>query len=332
VNRILSIIKKDYTLALRDSIALYIIIGPLLLAFAVRLFLPSVEDVKFNMAAEQSISSQTIEALSQYGEVEIFDSKDDVIHRVNMTDAIPGLVLEEGQIRVIFEGNEPQATIQTYTTLLEKVLLDNSDYALSSLSDDLDKPMLYGLMSTIIIMTALFLGGTVSGFNMVAEKDTKVIRSMAVTPLKMHTYLFSRGIVAIVTSLIIGLLSAIILSGITVNYFNLTLVLLASSPLIVIITLMIGRLADNQINSIAAIKIIMPVYLTLPLASLFIPQSLQVILYPLPNYWAFISLQSVFNAAEITGSFYMGLLALFISGSLYLFILTNRFRKHFGLR
>lgn len=332
MKRIMSIIKKDYALALRDSIALYIIIGPLLLAVAVRLFLPTVEDVKLNFIVDKSIQSEYIAQLESYGTVESLDSANQVYERVNKTDAAAGLVMENDQIKVIFEGNEPREIIQSYTAVFEKVLNQNDEYStkLSVLSDK--KPMLYGLMSTIIVMTALFLGGTVSGFNIVTEKDTKAIRAMAVAPLKMSTYLFSRGIVAVVTSVVIGILSAFILAGTSIDYTKLVAALLASSPLIVIITLLIGRMADNQINSIAAIKLIMPVYLTLPLASLFIPAQFQFVLYPLPNFWAFQSFQHLFLSEGSTSNFYLGISILFVLGAIALLALSRLFRTHFGLR
>ncbi len=332
MNRITSIIKRDYVLALRDSIAIYIIIAPLFLALAVRLFIPAVEDVKFNFIVQDSLRSEYISQLEAYGTVQKLQSKEEVINRVNKTDAVPGVILEDNQAKIIFEGNEPQDLINNYISIFEKVLNQNTEYDLSikTLSDK--KPVLFGLMAIIIIMTALFLGGTVSGFNIVTEKDTKAIRSMAVTPLKMSTYMFSRGLVAVITSIVIGIFSALILSGASINYVKLVLLLVASSPLIVIITLLIGRMADNQINSIAAIKVIMPVYLTLPLVTLFIPKAFQILLYPLPNYWAFVSLQHIFLYEGSSTAFYIALAILFVLGSIYLLILSKMFRKHFGLR
>ncbi|MEW9121336.1 MAG: ABC transporter permease [Thermotaleaceae bacterium] len=332
MKRIISIIKKDYALALRDSIVLYIIIGPLLLALAVRLFIPTVENPTLNFIVEDSIPLKYISQLEAYGTVEVIQSKEGVINRVNKTDAVPGIILEDNQPKIIFEGNEPQGVIDNYITIFEKVLNQNTEYALSLKTISDRTPMFYGLTTIIIIMTALFLGGTVAGFNIVTEKDTKVIKSMAVTPLKMSTYMFSRGLVAIITSIIIGILSAMILSGTSINYVKLVLTLISSSPLVVIIALLIGRMADNQINSIAAIKVIMPVYLTLPLASLFIPKAFQVLLYPLPNYWTFYSLQHIFLSEGASTKFYIALATLFVLGSVYLLILSKMFRKHFGLR
>lgn len=331
MNRIIRIIQKDYKLALRDSIILYLIIGPLLLALAVRLFLPNIEDVKLNFIVDEGIGNKYSEQLKAYGHVEV-ESKENVYDRVNKNDAVPGVVLENEKPKIIFEGNEPQELINSYSVIFEMVFNENNEYNITSKNLSDKKPMLYSLMSTIILMTALFLGGTVSGFNIVAEKNTNAIRSMSVTPLKMRTYLFSRGFVAVITSIVIGILSALILSGTSIDYQKLIISLICASPLVVIITLLIGRMADNQINTIAAIKLIMPVYLTLPLASLLIPQRFLFILYPLPNFWAFQCSQHIFYSEGSINDFYTANIILFALGTIILLFLSKISKKHFGLR
>lgn len=332
MKRIINFIKKDYTLALRDSIALYIILAPLLLALAVRLFLPTVEDVKLNFIVSGGIGHEVVAQLSEFGTVETLDTNEEVYARIAKIDAVPGLVVENGDFKMVFEGNEPREIVESYKLVFEKVINGNAAYParLEALSNK--KPMLYGLMSTIIVMTALFLGGAVSGFNIVAEKDSKAIRAMAATPLRMGTYLLSRGISAILVSILIGMLSAWILSGAGIDYGKLALSLLAAGPLVAAITLLIGRMADNQINSIAAIKLIMPVYLTLPLAALFLPQKFLFVLFPLPNYWAFRSYQHIFLSEGTSGDFYLSVAVLFGLGALVVLTLSKLFRKHFGLR
>lgn len=332
MNRFVSIIKKDYSLSLRDNIALYIIVAPLLLAFAVRLFIPTVSEVTLNFIIEDSVSSEYINQFDSYGTVELLENKERVIDRVNRTDAVAGIFVAEDRHKIIFEGNEPQEVIDSYVSVFEKVLNNNDEYPLSSQTLSENEPILYGIISIVIIMTALFLGGTVSGFNIVAEKDSGAIKSLAVAPLRMNTYIISKGAVAIITCLITGVISTMILSATSVNYLKLVLTLISSGPMAIIIALLIGRMASNQINSIAAIKVIMPVYLTLPLVSLFIPQMFQIFLYPLPNYWAFISLQHIFLSNGSSASFYTALTALSVSGIVYLFILSKVFRRHFGLR
>ncbi|AKL95762.1 ABC-2 type transporter [Clostridium aceticum] len=220
----------------------------------------------------------------------------------------------------------------SYEPILETILNENPKFQMTSRQIGDKQPILYGIMSMVIVMLAIFFGGTVSGFNIVAEKDTKTIRSMSVSPLKMSGFVAARGVVAILISIIIGLLSSLILAGVTVNYYKILLMLLASSSMTVIIALLIGRIANNQISSIATIKVIMPVFIALPLVSLFIPKSWQLLLYPLPNYWAFMSLYHIFLGEGSSTWFFASISALFLTGTIYLLVLSKTFKNHFSLR
>jgi len=332
MRKIISIIKKDFALSLRDNIVIYIIIAPLLLALAIRMFLPSVDEIKLSFVMEESIPSSYMEEIQKFGDVEVLPTTDAVIERVGQSDAIPGIILRDNVVKVIFEGNEPQSILNSYTPILESIFNENPQLNITTRQVGENQPILYGVMTIIIVMTAIFLGGTVSGFNIISEKDTNVIRSMAVSPLKMRDFVIARGIIATSISVVIGLLSSLILVGFAVDFSKVLLLLLASSSMAVIISLLIGRIANNQINSIAAIKVVMPVFITLPLASLFIPKVWHLVLYPLPNYWAFIGLQHIFLSEGSTSWFYISIAMLFLISNIYLVAISKIMKKHFGLR
>ncbi|AKL95759.1 hypothetical protein CACET_c23130 [Clostridium aceticum] len=92
MKKIISIIKKDFILSLRDNIVVYIMVAPLLLALALRMFLPSVEEIKLNFVIEENAAAFYLETLQQYGDVEVLPHAEAVKERVGQTDAIPGII------------------------------------------------------------------------------------------------------------------------------------------------------------------------------------------------------------------------------------------------
>lgn len=332
MKRILNLMSQDLTLILRDSIVIYIIIGPILLALALRMFLPSVEDIKLTFAVDKNISEKHMTELQKYGVLEVYDNAQEVRKRVEGTDAVPGVVNENGKITVIFEGNEPESVIENYKTILEQVLFGNGRAQFTHKSIGAEKSTLYEIMTILIIITAIFLSGVAPGFNIVGEKDTGAIKALSISPMRFQEYIAARGLLSFIISIFIVLVSSLIMVEQLIQFWKLLVLLLFSFSLTTIVSMVIGRLANNQISAISAIKIIMPVYLTLPLASIFVPNKFQFFLYPLPNYWQFQALLSIYSNMGSTFGFWTSTMLTFITGTVYLILFTRIFKKNFGIR
>jgi len=319
---ILNLLRQDLATALRDNIVLYMIVSPLLLALLVRLFLPSVEATGLTIALSGQVGDDLTAALEDYAVVEIFDTDEEVVARVEQNDAVPGVILEEGEVVLLFEGNEPEAIIEAGKAVLTAVTAPERLFEYEARSIGESSSLFREILILSLIMLALLLGGVASGFNIIDEKDTRAVSALAVTPLGLHRYIIARTLGAVIVASLVTTGTALILSGTAINYLLLTIAIAASTLIIAALTLTVGGFANNQVSAIAVIKVLMPIYLALPIVSLFVPERWQLIFYPLPNYWQFQMLRSIFFGPQITGSFWMALLlTLLLSWALLLIML-----------
>lgn len=332
MRKILSILKQDLTLSLRDNIMIYLFIAPLFLALVAKAFLPTVEDSWLTFAVHQNIGEEIIEELKGYGNVEIFNTKEAVIQRVEKLDIVAGLALDDNKIQLIFEGNEPPEIIETYKGITSKVFRESSFVTVNEISLDLKESILFNLVTAILIMTAIFLSGTVSAFNLIDEKDSNVIRALAVSPTTLYKMLIARGIFSIITALLIALVTSYIMAGPGIPYLNLFLTVIASSFLIIMVTVLIGGFANNQITAIAVIKIVMPLYLTVPIVSLFVSDKLQPIFYIFPNYWQLQMLKSIYPLTGITFNYWFSGAILIILSGIFTMVLAKVLKPKLQLR
>ncbi len=318
---ILNLLRQDLATALRDNIVLYMIVSPLLLALLVRLFLPSVEATGLTMALSRQLGDDVTAALENYGVAEIFDADEEVVARVEQNDAVPGVIFENGELVLLFEGNEPEAIIEAGKAVLTAVTSPERliEYEARSIGET--SSLFREILILSLIMMALLLGGVASGFNIIDEKDTRAVSALAVTPLGLNRYVIARTLGAVIVASLVTTGTAMILSGAAINYLLLSTAIAASVLIIAALTLTVGGFANNQVSAIAVIKVLMPIYLALPIVSLFVPGRWQLIFYPLPNYWQFQMLRSIFFGSQV-GSFWMALLlTLLLSGALLLIIL-----------
>lgn len=320
---ILNLMRQDLATALRDNIVLYMIVSPLLLALLVRLFLPSIEAAGLSIALSRDVDGDLAAALEDYAAVEIFATDDEVITRVEQNDAVPGLILEEGELILLFEGNEPEAIIQAGQAVLATVTTPDKLVEFEARSVGESSSLFREILFLSLIMLALLLGGVVSGFNIIDEKDTKAVNALAVTPLGLHRYIAARTLGAVVVAALVTFGTALILVGSAINYLLLAAVIAASILIIAALTLSVGGFASNQVSAIAVIKVLMPIYLALPIVSLFVPERWQAIFYPLPNYWQFRMLKGLFSGAEVTGQFWLAMLLTFLLSGIFLIILLK---------
>jgi ABC-2 type transport system permease protein len=320
---ILNLMRQDLATALRDNIVLYMIISPLLLALLVRLFLPSVEAAGLSVALSRDVDSDLAATLEDYAVVELFATDDEVISRVEQNDAVPGLIIDDGELVLLFEGNEPEAIIKAGQAVLTAVTAPERLVEFEAQSIGESASLFREILILSLIMLALLLGGVASGFNIIDEKDSKAVNALAVTPLGLRRYIAARALGAAAVAFLVTSGTALILVGSAINYLLLTAAIASSILIITAITLTVGGFANNQVSAIAVIKVMMPVYLALPIVSLFVPGRWQAIFYPLPNYWQFRMLKSLFFGAEVTGQFWLSMLLAFLLSGIFLIILLK---------
>lgn len=282
--RILNLIQQDLTNALRDNILIYMIAAPLVLAVGARLFLPSLDQITVTYAVQSNLDPAITAGLRQYGTVEVYPSRAAVEERVRRVDDVTGILPRDDGFELVLEGNEAEdsaATIQVLESLRGRQPLAVYEWQREREGRSLITE--YGLMS--LLMISILLGALVMAFIIIEDKETRAIRALGVSPLSMLELTLARGLFAIVLGYVLVIATTLIVLGPGINYGLLTLGFLASLALPVLIGYLVGGLADSQLKAIALLKFVMVIYLTLPLVTAFLPRSMHVYFYILPNYW-----------------------------------------------
>ncbi len=329
---IVNIMRQDITTALRDNIVIYLIIAPLLFSFGLRFFLPSVEKAELSFAVDIGIQKEIAENLETYAKVELFNGEEAVKRRVEAIDSVPGVLMVDGELTLIFEGNEESQVMETYKSILDQVTFGEELITVQHQFIGTDKSVLLEMLTIVVIMLASLFGGVVSGFNIVAEKESNAIRAMSVSPVSTFVYIAARGLLALIIGTTIAIASSFIMAGRTINYMQLVIALLASFGITIIITMIMGRFANNQISAIAVIKVLMPIYLTVPIMSVFINEKFHYLFYWLPNYWQFQLLSNIYFAGPQRFSFALATILTFITSTIFMLLVSRSFSKQLKLR
>jgi len=330
--------KFDVTNALRDSLVLYVVIAPILLAIGLRLFLPSVEGSVATMAIAvppgNSAAVAFADRLEEYGRVERYDSEAEVRERVLATDDAGGFLPAAGGTsgstgggwRIVLEGNEPEASVEVMQAVGIAAAGDSlvGEYIVT---EEGTRSPFREYASVALIMLCGLIGGVAVAFTMIEEKEQNVTRAFTVTPLAPLGYFAARGILAALMGTVIGTVGHLILVGATVPFGRFVLAILSAAPLPLMVVLLVGGIAKNQIQAVAALKVVMLVYLTIPFVSIAIPLSWHWVFYAFPNYWMFRSFEDIYVTGARLGDLPLAAAVTAISGLVVLVALGFSMRK-----
>ncbi|MGF7057629.1 ABC transporter permease [Brassicibacter mesophilus] len=332
IKKIINFIRKDFTSSMRDNMILYGLLFPILLAFIMKFFIPSMSDMKLTVAVEKNVEQQVITGLMNYANVEVFDTKELVKKRVEKNDDMAGIVRENDQYVILLEGNEAGEAAEIAKTLMDIILSDKPMAEYSHLSLGKTNSVLYEITGALLLLTSILIGGYVVGFNIVDEKETKVIRALAVSPLTTRNFLISHMLFCLIISVMLAIVSCLIFTGTSVSYIQIFVSIIATTGIGVIMGFIIGGIADNLISAIAVVKFLMLIFMGVPIASLFVPQNLQWIFYPFAHYWAFESYLNIFGGGNLQIGFTVAtLIAVALSIIMMLFV-APMLKKRLKLR
>jgi ABC-2 type transport system permease protein len=323
MRRIIALMKIDLTNAFRDSLVIYVLVAPLLIAGGLRLFLPGFEGAQVTYAVEvpaataetpagtrevagepaRLIARRLAERLDAYGRVEVYASADAVRERVLDTDDVGGFVLQtdvEPPWTIVLEGNEGAES----EAVMRSVLLAATSPARAAeytITQTAIRSPFREYASVGLVMLASLIGGLAVSFSMIDEKEQGVTRAFTVTPISVWSYFAGRGILAAIVGFTVATVGHFILVGAAVPVRSFALAMLASAPLPLVVALLVGGIAKNQIQAIAVLKVVMMVYLTIPFASIAVPRAWHWLFYAFPNYWMFRSFEDIYVVGARSG-------------------------------
>lgn len=290
--RILAIFKRDLVSNFREFMLIYILIAPMLLAVGLRFFIPSVNATGLTFALDAGIDQKIAQVFEKYGEVELYDSREQLETRVNDIDDVTGLTIDQqGHYQVLIEGNESENIMPLILRNMNSddqaaVNFEFSDigYALSPIAS-------VGTVSVII--TAIVLSGMLIGLGIIEDKEAGTIGALSVTPMSRGEYVAGKSLVGLFLALTHAYLTLWILGMMHVNLWMVLVITFISSFIALIFGFVMGVISANQMAGMATMKILfLPVSASI-VGALFLPDRLQFLLYWSPIYWSYLGLYGI---------------------------------------
>lgn len=282
---------REFKLIFRDGISLYMVVAPAFLAVVFILIFGSVREASVSFAVDNSVPDAVIARLEQVADIEVKDDHDALLLRVRASDNIAGIYMKDGEPTVLVEGNEGEEFEEGIRYLVGAALRgDPIEYEPEKVEAKPDAT--YALSMAGVFLLAMFIGGATPGLGGVNERESGVIRAIAVSPMTLFGYVGSKIIPAILLGLV-GVTSASIIIGRAdaIPWFML-LVLCGVFVSGITIFLLIS-FADNQVAAIGVLKLLMPLLLAIGMVSYFVPGRWIYPFYVLPMYWQFEAVRAI---------------------------------------
>lgn len=323
---IMSMLRMDFKLIMRDKITLYMILAPALLAFIMLAVMGDVGRQTARFAITRDLPPGITEKLERVAEIETVDDYEALTRRVMGADSVAGVYWDSEPLAILTEGNEKPGFLEKNTLLLAKALSE-SPVLFESVEVESTGNQVINMVFASLILLAMLIAGSVSGFNIVNERESGAIRALAVSPTHLYGYAAGRTLIALVFG-VINVCLSITIMGKPMLVPQFLVIALASVFVYGLVAFLLGSFANNQISAIASMKLLMPMFLLLPITSTFVPDHLRFLYYPFPMFWQY---DSVLKALEGSLDWFSPLM-IFLTGLVCFLAVLTKGNKKLGVR
>jgi ABC-2 type transport system permease protein len=326
MKRLFMMVSKELKLLLRDKISFFMVLAPVLLSAAMMMLLTDVGKSEITLAVTADTPVEIAQHISAVAQVELVADYDALERRVRASDSVGGIFYENGETKILIEGNEIEGFGEGVRLLVSAALGEQTITVASeevTAQDDFAR----NIALASVILLALFVGGASLGFNGVYEREDKTIHALAVSPSTLWHYALSKMIPALLITLInMGLCALIIGKAETLG--GLLLITLCSVLMYGLLTFILISLADNQVAAIGVIKGVMPLFLVIGISSAFVPQAWHFFYYIFPMYWQYTAIDAVLTGKAALWA----MLLTFVTSIPWLVLFLVRFKKKAWIR
>ncbi|RCX08500.1 ABC-2 family transporter [Anaerobacterium chartisolvens] len=288
---IIMTIARELKLIFRDGLTIYLTISPAVLALIFIMVFGSVQESSISLAVDKSLPRDSVAKLEAVADIEYFDDLESLKERVRGADSIAGVTLQDGDIRLIVEGNEAKGFAEARQQLVSAALAAGSvQYTTETV--EAQASLAYNISMACIYLLALFIGGASLGLNGVNERESGAIHAVSISPMTLWGYVVSKIIPSLLFGMI-GVSACALIMGRVSAVPQFLLLALCSIFVSGIIIFLIITFAGNQIAAVGVLKIVMPLFLVVGISSVFIPERWLFLYYVFPMYWQYAAVDRV---------------------------------------
>lgn len=267
-----------------------------LLPIAVGLALNLLSDLNLSSAAEPSfgilqddLAPEAAAWLQKHGAVTAYDTLGSLEAAVREPSTQTIGVLSDGSgIRAIRAGDEMTRTAVT-ADLLPRLYADRglmARYEVTRLPSAADSDMMKHLLIVITMVTAMFMGCTFNAMNIISEKEDGIAFINEILPMTAGQYMIQKILVGFLCGALSSLVTACICFHLSwQNAWVMFALIFLSSFVASLIGLFIGKLSDGLMVGAVYIKIVMILFIAVPVLSLILAPAgpLAVLCYIVPS-------------------------------------------------
>lgn len=258
----------------KDKLCMISFLLPIVVSLALNVIggidLSSVAEFHFGVL-ESDLPVQTIVWLERYGSVTVYKTQEELTDAINEPSTYMIGVASDGDgIQTMVSGDELDLFRQTADTL--PALYEGRESAGQISITVLERPdMMAGLQNIFIAITlivAMFMGCTFNAMNIISEKENGVDLVNQVLPMTQSGYVIQKIFVGFIGGCLSAVFAACCYFRIPVKNVLLMLVLMILSAFIAaLIGLFIGKFSESLMVGVVYIKIIMIIFMAVPLVS-----------------------------------------------------------------
>lgn len=280
----------------KDKLCMISFLLPIVVSLALNVIggidLSSVAEFHFGVL-ESDLPARTIVWLERYGSVTVYKTQEELTDAINEPSTYMIGVASDGDgIQTMVSGDELDLFRQTADTL--PALYEGRESAEQISITVLERPdMMAGLQNIFIAITlivAMFMGCTFNAMNIISEKENGIDLVNQVLPMTQSGYVIQKIFVGFIGGCLSAVFAACCYFRIPVKNVLLMLVLMILSAFIAaLIGLFIGKFSESLMVGVVYIKIIMIIFMAVPLVSYLLAAGglVSVLCYFVPSSAAF---------------------------------------------
>ena len=285
---------------------------------------------------EKATTSEVNTWLERYGTVTVYPTQEELIAAINEPSTnLIGVEMADGSIQTILSGDELDMFQQTAGTL--PALYEQREWAAQASVQVLERPdMMAGYQNIFIAITlivAMFMGCTFNAMNIISEKEDGVALINEILPMTHRQYMMQKIFVGFVFGCLSAILTAAICFRLSFTGAVVMLALIVLSAFVsALIGLFVGKLSDSMMVGVVYIKIVMIVFMAVPILNYLVGARNKVLSYIchlIPSSATFEGIMDLANGTASTAVKDIIILALHcvLWFLLYLFV-SKRQKKH----
>ena len=331
-------LKYQLKSVLRDKFCLMTFLLPILVAVALNFMgsidLSSLGELHFGVL-ENDLPPQTITWLERYGPVTAYGTQEELTAAINEPSTnVIGVKADGDSLKTAISGDELEIFRQAAATL--PALYEQRENAEQAEVQVLDRPDILenfqGIFIPAVLIVAMFMGCTFNAMNIISEKEDGVAFVNEILPMTPSQYIMQKVVVGFLFGSLSSIITACICFQLSWHNWGIMLALIVLSSFVAaLIGLFTGKLSEGLMIGVVYIKIIMLVFIAVPIVCALIGVSgpLAVLCNLVPSQPAFDGIMAL--SAGNTGAAIKdaGILSIHcvVWPALYVLIFTQRKRR-----